>query len=54
MLRDAERGYDWIGKPNAAFAGRWALDVMLSGGFTDLMLVRRYLDAECGPSGSLP
>jgi hypothetical protein len=48
IFREPQRGYDWIGKPNAAFAGRSALAVMLGGELTDLMRVRRYLDAERG------
>jgi hypothetical protein len=42
------RGYAWIKAANDAFAGRSALDVMLGGELTDLMRVRRYLDAERG------
>jgi len=45
--RDWER-YAWIKAPNDAFGGRSALDVMLGGEMTDLMRVRRYLDAERG------
>ena len=45
---EAGRSYDWIKAPNAAFAGASALDVMLGGELTDLMRVRRYLDAERG------
>jgi hypothetical protein len=48
ILGEPQRGYDWIRAPNAAFAGRSALDVMLGGELTDLMRVRRYLDAERG------
>lgn len=48
IFREPERGYAWIRRPNEAFAGRSALDVMLGGEFTDLMRVRRYLDAERG------
>jgi len=48
IFSDATRGYRWIKAPNAAFGGRSALDVMLGGEFTDLMRVRRYLDAERG------
>ena len=33
---------------NAAFAGRMTLDVMLDDELTDLIRVRRYLDAERG------
>jgi uncharacterized protein (DUF2384 family) len=48
IFRDAARGYEWIKAPNEQFAGRSALDVMLGGELTDLMRVRRYLDAERG------
>ena len=43
---DNDRIYDWIKRPNEAFGGRSALNVMLEGELTDLMRVRRYLDAE--------
>jgi hypothetical protein len=42
------RGYAWIRQPNEAFGGHSALDVMLNGELTDLLRVRRYLDAERG------
>ena len=48
VFREPERGYAWMRKPNAAFGGGAALDVMLNGDLTDLMRVRRYLDAERG------
>ena len=48
IFLDPQRGYDWIKAPNAAFGGRSALAVMLGGELTDLMRVRRYLDAERG------
>jgi uncharacterized protein (DUF2384 family) len=48
IFSEAQRAYDWVKAPNAAFAGRRALDVMLDGDLTDLMRVRRYLDAERG------
>jgi len=40
----------WIKRPNAAplFAGRSALERMLSGQVADLFVVRQYLDAERG------
>ena len=47
-FHDPTRGYAWIKAPNEAFGGRSALDVMLGGELTDLMRVRRYLDAERG------
>lgn len=48
VFREPQRGYAWLKAPNAAFGGRSALDVMLGGELTDLMRVRRYLDAERG------
>jgi hypothetical protein len=48
IFREPQRGYQWVKAPNAAFGGRRALDVMLGGELTDLMRVRRYLDAERG------
>jgi hypothetical protein len=48
IFREPQRGYQWIKAPNAAFGNRSALEVMLGGDLTDLMRVRRYLDAERG------
>ena len=48
LFSDAARGYRWIRAANDAFACRSALDIMLGGELTDLMRVRRYLDAERG------
>lgn len=48
IFREPARAYAWIKAPNAAFGGRSALDVMLGGELTDLMRVRRWLDAERG------
>lgn len=48
IFREPQRGYTWIGAPNAAFGGRSAREIMLGGELTDLMRVRRYLDAERG------
>lgn len=48
FFREAGRSYDWIKAPNAVFQGSSALDIMLGGELTDLMRVRRYLDAERG------
>ena len=48
IFRDPARGYAWIKAPNDTFGGRSAVDVMLGGELTDLMRVRRYLDAERG------
>lgn len=48
IFREPARGCAWIKAPNEAFGGRSALEVMLGGELTDLMRVRRYLDAERG------
>lgn len=48
IFHEPQRGYAWIKAPNSSFEGRSALDVMLGGELTDLMRVRRYLDAERG------
>ena len=48
VFNDPERGYGWVERPNAAFGGSSALDVMRGGELTDLMRVRCYLDAERG------
>ncbi len=48
IFREPQRAHAWIKAPNDAFGGRTALDVMLGGELTDLMRVRRYLDAERG------
>jgi len=46
IFREPQRSHTWIKAPNAAFGNRTALDIMLGGELTDLMRVRRYLDAE--------
>lgn len=48
IFSEAQRGYGWIKAGNSGFAGLSALDVMLGGELTDIMRVRRYLDAERG------
>jgi len=48
IFSDPSRGYRWIKAANEAFGGRSALDIMMGGELTDLMRVRRYLDAERG------
>jgi hypothetical protein len=48
VFREPARGYAWIKASNEAFGGHTALDIMLGGELTDLMRVRRYLDAERG------
>lgn len=48
IFREPQRGYAWIQAPNSAFEAKSALEVMLGGELTDLMRIRRYLDAERG------
>lgn len=48
LFRDPARGYAWIRKPNAAFGGLSALDLMLRGELADLAALRDWLDAERG------
>ena len=48
IFTEPGRGYAWIKAGNAAFGGDSALDVMLGGELTDIMRVRRYLDATRG------
>ena len=48
IFSEPQRGYAWVRAGNSAFAGAGALDVMLGGELTDIMRVRRYLDAERG------
>lgn len=48
IFHEAERGYRWMRAANETFGGRSALDVMLGGELTDLMRVRRLVDAERG------
>jgi hypothetical protein len=48
LFAEPARGYAWIRKPNEAFGGRSALDVMMRGEITDLIDLRSYLDAERG------
>jgi len=48
IFLESARGYAWIRAANAAFGGVRALEVMLGGELTDIMRVRRYLDAERG------
>ena len=42
------RDYEWVKKPNRAFGGRSALEIMLQGQIMDLFDVRFYLDAARG------
>jgi hypothetical protein len=50
LFPEAARADAWLRRPNDAplFAGRSALDRMLSGRVADLYIVRQYLDAQLG------
>ncbi|MFS2326088.1 MbcA/ParS/Xre antitoxin family protein [Brucella sp. H1_1004] len=48
LFRDPARGYAWIRKPNDAFGGLSALDLMLRGEISDLAALREWLNAERG------
>lgn len=48
LFTDPARGYAWIRKPNTAFHGQSALDILMRGEITDLIDLRSYLDAERG------
>ena len=48
IFTETDRAYGWIQRPNDAFGGASALDVMLGGELTDIMRVRRYLDSVRG------
>ena len=48
LFKNPAGGYAWIRVENAVSGGTSALGVMLGGELTDLMRVRRYLDAERG------
>jgi len=48
MFTDIAHVYAWVKRPNDAFGGESALDVMLQGAPADISRVRAYLDAERG------
>ncbi|MEM8771355.1 MAG: antitoxin Xre/MbcA/ParS toxin-binding domain-containing protein [Pseudomonadota bacterium] len=48
LFVEKARAYEWVKKPNRAFGGQSALDIMLGGYLTDLFRVRHYLDAARG------
>ncbi|MYA67600.1 MAG: DUF2384 domain-containing protein [Gammaproteobacteria bacterium] len=53
LLPSEQAADEWVKRPNSAppFAGRSALDRMLSGQVVDLYIVRQYLDAQRGGWG---
>ena len=48
LFVENRRAYEWVHQPNQDFGGRRALAVMLDGQITDLLRIRRYLDAVRG------
>ena len=48
LFMEPSRRYEWIKKPNRAFGGQSALQVMMAGPPAALTRVRNYLDAERG------
>jgi Protein of unknown function (DUF2384) len=48
LFTDPTRGYRWVRATNSALGGQSALAIMLGGQITDIMRVRRYLDAQRG------
>lgn len=48
LFTEKTRVYEWVKKPNRAFGGQSALEIMLGGYLTDLFRVRHYLDAARG------
>jgi len=49
LFADPARSQEWLRRPNDFFGGRSALEVMLAeGNFSDIVLVRQYLDAQRG------
>ena len=48
LFTEKSRVHEWVKRPNSAFGGRSALDVMLGGFLMDLFRVRHYLDAARG------
>ncbi len=47
VFREPQRACSWLRTDNSAFGGEAALHVMHGGELTDIMRVRRYLEAEC-------
>tara|TARA_R110002020_G_scaffold32962_7_gene100868 strand:- start:1138 stop:1551 length:414 start_codon:yes stop_codon:yes gene_type:complete len=48
LFKDPARGYGWLRRPNAAFGGLSALDLMLRGEISDLSALREWIDSERG------
>jgi len=48
IFAEPAQGYRWMSRPNASFAGRTPLQLLLRGGMDDLQRLRRYLDSVRG------
>lgn len=48
IFTDPGRGYAWMRRANDAFGGRTPLELLLGGGMSDLVRLRRYLDSVRG------
>ncbi len=48
LFTDPDRSDAWLRRPNRAFEGRPALDVLLDGKVADICRVRAYVDAQRG------
>ena len=48
LFKEPARGNAWMRKPNAAFCGQSALDLMLRGEMSDLSAMREWINAERG------
>lgn len=48
LFPDRDRFYAWVNKPNVAFGGQSARDIMLGGHLSDIQRVRNYLDSVRG------
>jgi uncharacterized protein (DUF2384 family) len=48
IFAEPAQGYRWMNQPNAGFAGRTPLQLLLRGGMEDLLRLRRYLDSVRG------
>ncbi len=48
LFTEAERSDAWLRRPNRAFEGRAALEVLLDGKVADIYKVRNYVDAQRG------
>lgn len=48
IYAEPARGYAWMQRPNATFAGKTPVEVLLQGGMSDLERLRRYLDSVRG------